>query len=315
MNELRKHYFLDRWVIVSKDRASRPHNLEVREVNIRQKTCPLDRETLDMPIVDKIGEPWTVASILNKYPALTTDVPLDVEDGFFETKGAYGSHEVIIDHYLHKNLEDFSDEHITNLIEIYARRTKYHMGNDKIQYVSVFRNSGADAGASIAHPHSQLVALPVVPRQIYRERGKLDEYFKMHGENAFDTIYREEKNGPRMLFETLNFFVIAPFASIFQGETWIISKQNVRTLFELSKEQKQDLALTLKKTIKGIQKVFPGVSYNFAVHQAPRGRDFRLHLEIMPRLNKFAGFELSNDMYMNTLPPENYAQEFREAIK
>ncbi|MBR9689789.1 MAG: galactose-1-phosphate uridylyltransferase [Candidatus Altiarchaeota archaeon] len=313
MNELRKHYFLDRWVVVSSERANRPEQIE--ETHIQQKSCPFDRKNLKSPIFHKVGDPWEIAVIPNKFPAVDPQVSLSNRTGFLQSKGGFGMHEVVIDHPEHIKFQDFSDKHVTNLMGVYAQRTKAHMSDKRIEYVSVFRNEGAAAGASIAHPHSQILALPIVPRMIERERGKQDEYIHMFGENPFDKIYREEKRSPRFLFENSNFFAIAPFASVFPGETWIIAKRHVRTLFELTRDELSDFALALKKSIATLTRVFPGVSYNWGIHQAPRGRDFRLHLEIYPRLTKFAGFELSNDIYINTVPPESYAKEFREAVK
>jgi len=312
VNELRKHYFLDRWVIIAKDRQKRPHDLEIKEVHIRQKHCPFDRDTLNVPILEHINDPWVIAVINNKFPALSPDSPLNIENDFLTSMGGFGHHEVIIDHYLHKGLDEFSDEHMALLMDTYALRTKYHLRDEKIKYVSIFRNNGAEAGASISHPHSQLMALPVVPRAIYREMDKMDEYFSMHGEHIFDAIYREEKNGPRMLSENQGFYLIAPYASVFGGEMWVIPKRQVRTLFELNKEEKYDLGRSIRKAIWGMQKIYPGAPYNLVVHQAPKGRDFRLHLEIFPRLNSLAGFELGNDMYINQMPTEVYAKEFRE---
>jgi UDPglucose--hexose-1-phosphate uridylyltransferase len=115
-----------------------------------------------------------------------------------------------------------------------------------------------------------------------------------------------------MLCENHNFFAIAPFASIFPGETWIVPRRHVRTIFELSDNELWDLARIMLLSVKVLRKIFPGVSYNLVLHQAPKGKDFHLHFEIYPRLSEFSGFELGNEMYVNHIFPEAYANEFRK---
>jgi UDPglucose--hexose-1-phosphate uridylyltransferase len=283
---------------------------------MRQSICPFCPDKLQSPILYKVGEPWRIAVIPNKYPAVDHDAAPRTREGFFQSTSGFGFHEVIIDHPEHVRFDELTEEHLQDLLGVYAQRTKTHMADDRIKYVSIFRNDGAVSGASIAHIHSQVVALPVVPRTIYKERAKIDEYLHMFGECPFEMIYKEEKKeGRRFLMENQTFFAVAPFASVFPGETWIIAKRHVRSLPDLGKRELEDLASVLKTSIGAIVKLFPGVPYNMVVHQAPRGRDFHFHIEIYPRLTKFGGFELANDMYINILLPETFANDFRKVIK
>lgn len=257
-----------------------------------------------------------MAVIPNKYPAVDSDATIRTQDGFFQSTSGFGYHEVVIDHPKHLRFEQLTEEHLADLLGVYAQRTKVHMADNRIKYVSIFRNDGAVAGASIAHIHSQIMALPVVPRTIYKERGKIDEYRHMFGECPFEAIYTKEKEeGTRFLTENKGFFAVAPFASVFPGETWIVSRRHVKSLTDLKKTEIEDLAAVLKKSVTGITKLFPGVPYNMAIHQAPRGRDFHFHVEIYPRLSKFGGFELANDMYINVLKPETFANDFRKVTR
>lgn len=315
MNELRRHYFLDQWVIVSSDRSKRPSQLEIEERHVRQAHCPFCPDNLKSPVLARVGEPWRIAVIPNKFPALDSGVGMWERDDFLKRRAGFGRHEVIIDHPGHERLEDFSEEHLADLLRVFAERTRTHMSDDRIRYVSIFRNSGAAAGASIAHPHSQLIALPVVPGAVAEERGKLDEFFHLFGECPFSAIHRHEKEeGERLLLEGRHCFALAPFASVTPGETWLVPQRHVRTLFELSDAEVEALARMLRRTMVTLMDIFPRVPYNLMVHQAPRGRDFHLHLEIRPRLGRLAGFELANDMFINTFPPEAYANEFRRRV-
>jgi UDPglucose--hexose-1-phosphate uridylyltransferase len=316
VNELRKHYFLERWVVVSSGRAGRPETQEIEEKHIHRATCPFCPRTLDSPVLHHVGDPWRIAVIPNKFPALDTGAQLTERDGLLQRKSGFGYHEVVIDHPEHVPFERFTAEHVAELLGVYAQRTRAHLNDERIEYVSVFRNDGVAAGASIAHPHSQVLALPVVPVQVHRERGKMDEHAHLFGECPFERIYRTEREqGLRILFENRNAYVLAPFASVFPAETWVVPKGHVRTLFELGEDQFRDLAGALLTSVRTLKKLFPGLPYNMAVHQAPRGRDFHLHIEIYPRLTDFGGFELANDTYINVLPPERYANDFREALR
>ena len=316
MNEVRKHYFLDRWVITSSERGKRPFDFEIREVNIQKRNCPFCPRSLTQPLFYKVGNPWRIAVIPNKFPCVSNENKVFRKKDFFESFPAIGFHEIIIESSEHdEKFENFSAAHITEILDVFSQRTKSHMSNEKVQYVSIFKNKGALAGASIAHPHSQIIALPVVPRLIESERRKMEEYSSMFGECIFNKIYKEEKKeGKRILTESSRFYSLAPYSSIFSGETWILPKRHVRTLFELTSDEKQELAEMLKKVLRTLTKLFPGLPYNMAIHQAPKNRDFHLHIEIYPRLSHFAGFELSNDMYINSFPPEEFAELFRREI-
>lgn len=303
-------------MIVSSGRSKRPANFNIKEVHMRQGECPFCPDKLQSPILYKVGDPWRIAVIPNKYPAVDHDASPRTQDGFFQSTSGFGYHEVVIDHNEHVRFDRISDDHMADLMGVYAQRTKAHLADERIKYVSIFRNDGAVAGASIAHVHSQIIALPVVPRTVYKERGKIDEYKHMFGECPFEAIYDKEKEeGTRFLMENESFFAVAPFASVFPGETWIVAKRHTHAFPDLKKGELADLAHVLKSSIKGIVKLFPGVPYNIAVHQAPRGRDFHFHIEVYPRLTKFGGFELANDMYINVLRPEVFADDFRRVMR
>ncbi len=314
MNDVRKHYFLDRWVITSSNRGKRPFDFEIREVNIQKRNCPFCPGGLNQPIFYKIGEPWRIAVIPNKFPCVSNENKVSRRKDFFESFPAVGFHEVVIENSEHKvKFEDFSEKHIKDILDVFSQRTKSHMSDKSVQYVSIFKNKGALAGASIAHSHSQIIALPVVPRLIESERRKMEEYSSMFGECIFEKIYKEEKKeGKRILIDSQKFYALAPYSSVFVGETWILPKRHVRTLFELTSTETQDLAKILKQVLQTLDKIFPGLPYNLAIHQAPKNRDFHLHFEIYPRISNFAGFELSNDMYINSFPPEEFTEEFRK---
>ena len=214
----------------------------------------------------------------------------------------------------HREFHNFTNEQALLVVRAYIERTKAHLSDGRIKYVSIFKNKGVDAGASIVHPHSQIVSLPVVPRLVFREHGKIEEYSHLYGECPFRMIYEKERKTGRIILEGKDFYLLAPYSSVFPGEMWLVPRRHVRTLPELRKDEQEEFASMLVRALRGLNRLFPGVAYNFSIHQAPRGRDFHLHLEIYPRLSKFAGFELGNDMYVNALLPERFAAEFREVM-
>lgn len=313
MNELRRHYFLDKWVVFSSDRLNEVGEVTVEERSIHTSRCPFCPRNLSAPVFYKVGEPWKVAVIPNKFPDFGQENRSTKSTEFFQVQPAVGASEIVIessDH--HKRFEDMSEAEVFDILQVFSQRTKLHMSNEKIKYVSIFKNKGTDSGAKVAHPHSQVVALSVVPYSVDAERKKIEESISLSSECVFERLYREEKKEDRrMLCENHNFFAIAPFASIFPGETWIVPRRHARTIFELSDNEIWDLARIMLMAVKGLRKIFPGVSYNLVLHQAPKGKDFHLHFEIYPRLSEFSGFELGNEMYVNHIFPEAYANEFR----
>ncbi len=318
MNELRKDYLLDRWVIIAKERAKRPKDFVVEERKIHRGICPFCPHSIDMPLLLTLPEkgPWKVAVIPNKYPAVALNFPSKLEaDGLKYHAGASGFHEIVIESPHHdKDLWELPEEHIALYLKALQLRQAIHMANKAIVYTAIFKNRGVAAGESISHAHTQILSTTKVPEKIATELEAFERK-KATESCIFEKIIQEETASERFLFESRRFVAIAPYASVFPGEMWIIAKEHFRDLLELDEKTLGDLAKALKKALTGLNRLFPGVSYNFAFHQAPKGKDFHFHVEIYPRISKHAGLEVGFGLYINVLPPEEFAAAFKEVMK
>jgi len=188
----------------------------------------------------------------------------------------------------------------------------------RFRYIILFQNHGEAAGASLEHPHSQLIALPVVPNQVQEEVDGSKLYWDLKERCIFCDIVRQETaNGARMITETDRFAVVAPYAPRFPFETWILPKRHESHFEEADAPTLQNLAWILRSTMRKIDKVLERPAYNYIVHSAPVQEQslayYHWHFEIIPKLTKVAGFEWGTGFYINPTPPEEAARFLREA--
>jgi UDPglucose--hexose-1-phosphate uridylyltransferase len=188
----------------------------------------------------------------------------------------------------------------------------------RFQYVLVFKNHGVAAGASLAHPHSQLIALPILPRRVREEIDGARSYFNYKDRCVFCDIIRQElQQRKRVIDENEAFVSIAPFASSFPFETWILPKVHHPNFAFMEPFPYQEAAQILQDTLKRLNQVLTDPPYNYIIHSSPfpdRERDFyHWHIEITPKLTKMAGFEMGTGFFINPTPPEEAAGYLREA--
>ena len=253
------------------------------------------------PEVLSYHEPWTLRVVPNKYPAI----------GIQADPKIVGAHEVIIE----------SAEHAASLGEqlFHAVRDRilYWRQNAGIRYVQFFKNSGEAAGASMEHPHSQLMALPMVPKRVQEELSGAKQYWNHHGRCFFcDLLEQERQEGERLIFETDQFEAIAPWAPRFGFETWILPKAHL-SHFENTEVQKLDSLLAALRIVLGkLDEAAGRPAYNLLMHSAPVHEPalthYHWHLEILPRITGVAGFEWATGCYINMMEPEEYARLLRD---
>jgi UDPglucose--hexose-1-phosphate uridylyltransferase len=340
-NELRKDYLLDRWVVIATERGRRPTDFAKQE---RQKAkaaiCPLcpGNEHMTPPAIlvylksekgvrksaDENGfrhKDWLVRCIPNLYPAFTPPKE-ESSYGTISVKGrlspAVGHHEVLIESPMHD--EHPSDAEIPQLIHVvnaYIDRLRVLSEKPYVKYVSIFRNHGLEAGASLSHAHSQIIATPSIPRILEEELVASRKFHKKHGKCVFCHILKEETHGPRFIFENEHFVAFAPWASVHPMEFWIIPKKHEATLLGMEKSEVKAFAETLKACLSALKMLANDPPYNYGFHLAINkdSREYyHWHLEVYPKLAIWAGFEKSTGMYINTVTPEVAAQSLKEAI-
>lgn len=315
MNELRKDYLLDRWVIIASGRSKRPQLVEGQAPagEGKKKTCffcPGSEHTTPPEIsrVSVDGQ-WIIRVFPNKYPALTLEEGDRVEGESYTMRPAYGSHEVIVESSRHDaDLADLSVSHLMKVFDVYQERINALQEVEGIKYVLVFKNKGAEGGASLEHTHTQVTALPVVPPLVKREL----EAVKKSGGCPFCEILSRELGSGRRVFEDEHVAVFTPYASRFPYEVWLMPKEHRKTLGELTGEEKESMADALKKLLTKINSGFS--AYNFYMHVAPKDDDLHFHIELFPKSSRWAGFEYGSDIIINTTTPEYAAEYYREAF-
>jgi len=308
MNELRKDYLLDRWVLIAANRSKRPQDFMVKKKPKEKPKicffCP-GNEHLTPQELDRIskGKGWIVRAFQNMYPATSLDFPR-----------AYGSHEVIVETDDHdKNLQDLEVSHIQKILEMYCRRIEANRKVKRINFVLIFKNHGEEAGTSLIHEHTQLISTEKIPTLIENEVKEYSKYAAKNKSCAYCDIIKEEMRSERKVYENEHIACFVPYASRFPFETWIFPKKHAKNLTDLSDKEKYSLAESLKILLKKLDAKFNDPPYNFYLHPAPfNAKDFHFHIEICPRLTRLAGFELGTDVVINIMPPEVAANELRK---
>jgi len=328
MPELRKDPIVGRWVIIATERGKRPSDFVSEKKEPGDRFCALcaGNEAKTPPEVYALrpeGSPpntpgWRLRVVKNKFPALIADERLEqTSTGVFEWMSGVGDHEVIIETPRHNiRLFDLAVEEVTDVIWAYRERMRALKQDARFRFVMVFKNHGAAAGASLEHSHSQLVALPIVPKRVFEEMEGARTYHADHHQCIFcDIIKQEIAAEARIIEEKDGVVAIAPFASRFPFETWIIPQGHSPSFEEM--EDYHGLAHVLRGVLRRMDRVLNDPPFNFVIHTSPFGESanayYHWHLEIMPRVTKVAGFEWGTGFYINPTPPEEAAAYLREA--
>ena len=330
MPELRKDPITGRWVIIATDRAKRPTDFIRQPVPpASARICPFDygNEHKTPPEVlafrngsgrDEAG--WRVRVVPNKFPVLGIEGSLDRQgEGMYDKMNGIGAHEVIIETPDHAaTLGDLSEKQIEEVLWAYKDRVLDLKKDRRFRYILLFRNHGEAAGASLEHPHSQLIALPVVPGLVKEEIDGAKQFYDFKERCIFCDIIREEtRAGSRLVTETDRFTVVEPYAARFPFETWLLPKRHESHFEDTDAPTLANLAWILRATIRKLDQVLERPAYNFVVHSAPVQEPplayYHWHLEFIPKLTKGAGFEWGSGFYINPTPPEESAKFLREA--
>ena len=341
-NDLRKDYLLNRWVVIATERSRRPTDFGKQKTEVAQAAvCPMcvGNENLTPPAsllylkengeVNVSQDPlsgerpknWLIRVIPNLYPAFSSPKQPQDQEQIMKSESfgyAIGDHEVIIESPNHD--EDPADAELPQLelvINSYIDRFKELSAKPYIKYVSIFRNFGKEAGASLSHAHSQIIATPFIPTIIQEELDSSKAHYNKDGKCIFCQIIDKESKGPRSIYENANFVVFAPYASILPMEFWIIPKKHASNTLELDDIEVASFAKTLKLSLKALKEKVNDPPYNYSIHLAidKEAKDYyHWHLEVYPKLSIWAGFEISTGTYINTVPPETAAESLKKAI-
>jgi UDPglucose--hexose-1-phosphate uridylyltransferase len=238
-----------------------------------------------------------------------------------------GANEVFVETPDHEgSFFQMDDNQIEELLWAYRDRILDLQKDGRLRYTLIFKNYGLEAGALLRHPHSQLIALPIVPKVVTEELEGAKRYYRIKERCVFCDIARQEiEQGIRLVAQNKHFLTFAPFAPRFPFETWILPKRHESCFTRITREEMMELVRILKMTLRAIAQSLGDPAYNFLLHIAPNSPPqeegggfvdefFHWHLEIMPRLIRVAGFEWGSGLYFNPNSPEESASKLREAL-
>jgi len=331
MPELRKNPITGEWVIISPKRNKRAFDF-ISKTKWKEVTecCLCEGHESETPpevfsLRKKGTKPntpgWWIRVVPNKYPALQIKGKPDVERmGIYTMMKGTGVHEIIIETPEHKeDLFSLGNKRIRQVIQVYRDRIVKLTQIPYIKYVLVFKNQGEEAGASLRHSHSQIIATPMVPKKVQKELRGAKRYYELDKRCIFcDIIAQELTLQKRVILENKMFLAFTPYASCSPYEICILSKEHGFIFQEITQDQLTYLTQILKDTIKTMNKTLCNPSYNYFLHLPPLKRDFlkyyHFHLGIIPRLTKLAGFEWGTGYYINPVSPEEAASKLRGKI-
>jgi UDPglucose--hexose-1-phosphate uridylyltransferase len=329
--ELRKDSIIGRWVIISTERGKRPTDFVRESVQIKGTGfCPfcMGNESKTPPEVLAYGRNgggrdtpgWTVRVVPNKFPALGIEGDLDRQgEGLFDKMNGVGAHEVIVETPDHQQtLATLPEKNIESVLWAYRDRILDLKNDKRFRYILLFKNHGEAAGASLEHTHSQLIALPIVPKRVREEVDSAHRYFNDKERCIFCDMIRQEMQAKvRVIVENDHFVAIAPYAPRFPFETWILPKQHSSSFENNQSPIYISLAGIMKNILLRLDAVLERPAYNFVIHTSPIGEEinehYHWHIEMMPKLTKVAGFEWGTGFYICPTPPEESARFLREA--
>ncbi len=341
-NELRKDYLLDRWVVIATARGKRPTDFaKQRTEPAKTSTCPLcpGNEHMTPPAVlvyephnggikkeketgDARSKNWLLRCIPNMFPAFAP--PVNPDDATHIIKSSFladaiGDHEVLIESANHTDHPaDAPLQQVRYVVDAYKDRLTALAQKPYVKYVQFFRNHGVEAGASLSHAHSQIVATPFVPSIPAQEKLASQAYFASHGTCPYCDTLKAELQSPRAILNGEHFGVFTPYASVNPMEFWIIPKRHAANFLDLTDAEAEELAATLKTTLKALKDLLNDPPYNYGIHLFLNPQDqqsYHWHLEVYPKLATWAGFEKSTGIYINTVSPENAAAALKNQIE
>lgn len=318
-SELRFDLISKDWVVIATGRAKRPETFKkerrIKE-EVSKKKCPFcnlgadERPTLSLP---------NTIVVPNKYPAFTPYAKLAkrTEGKFYQAINAVGFHEVVVTKDHKKSIAQFSAEQVKEVMDAYHQRYLELKKEKFVHYVSIFHNHGKEAGASISHPHSQIITTPLVDTDLRKALANSGKYFIKTGKCIYCEMNDwEQQVKKRVVFENEGFLVVCPFSSKAAFEMIISPKKHLAYFEDITEKEKWQLAEALGVALNKLYKGLSDPAYNFYLHTAPcDGRTcpyYHWHWTILPKTATWAGFEIGTRMEISTIEPEKAAEYLRK---
>ncbi|MBI3420609.1 MAG: DUF4921 family protein [Candidatus Sungbacteria bacterium] len=329
VSELRQDLVTGDWVVIATGRAKRPGDfLKQKRAPFTQPkaTCPFEKllpKALAVYAADgqHREKDWWVQAVSNKYPAFNKGICAVVNNvGPYQWAEGAGFHEVVITREHDRPFARMTREEVSLVLRVYQERFCAMEADGCVKYISIFHNHGRLSGASIAHPHSQIIAIPVVPPDVVTSLRGATEYFKKEHACAHCVIIKYElQKRQRIVYENKNFIALAPYASRTAFEMRIFPKAHRAHFEQITSDERDGLADTLRATLCKLAKGLGNPDYNFFIHTAPtKDHDafalYHWHIEILPKTAIWAGFEIGTGIEISTIAPET-AAAFLQKVK
>lgn len=322
LNEFRRDLVSGEWVLFATGRAKHLPLPEEDKQYSSKTSCPFEdlSKSSNVPVwFYPDPKNWRIAVFKNKFPAVKQDINGQSHTrGPFEIHEAVGTHDLFIYKDHDKHLSDFSVDEIVEVIRAYKRRYKEILDTEsQTRYILIFHNSGKEAGASIHHPHSQIISTPILPPDVSRSISGAHRFFEEHKKNAYDVLLQwEMESGNRIICQNDKFVALCPFASKYPYEVRIFTKNSQPYFEQLPDDFDNELAEVLLPALKKIKKALNNPDFNLLIHTAPiepsHAHDFYCwHIEILPKTKIAGGFEIGTGVDINVVDPDEAADLFR----
>ncbi|MCU0689963.1 MAG: DUF4921 family protein [Polyangiaceae bacterium] len=328
MSELRLNVVTREWVVIAPDRAERPTDHpppSVRAGHVsHDPSCPFcaGNETKTPEELLRVDHPdppgWLVRVVRNKFPVLSSEQhePTPRHAGLMHAVGGYGHHEVIIETPVHNlPIARMKMSELRALLFAYRSRSLVCRRDPRVALVILFKNHGAGAGTSLIHPHSQLIATPVVSYQVRDRIRGMEEHFALYGECVLCRMIADELSAQvRLLHQNRSFVALIPYAALSRYHIWVFPLRHMAWFGDISHDEVDDLADILRTVLGQLYYGLGDPDFNYLIRSAPRvcsPDEFHWYLSIVPRVGQAAGFELGSGIYVNPSLPEQSAAFLR----
>ena len=334
MPELRRDPVVGRWVIISTERSRRPSDFPSRPVRPQGTRpcafCPGQesrtpeeilavRETGSLPN----GPGWQIRVVPNKFPALRIEGEIEpAGEGIYDRMNGIGAHEVIIETPDHMAaMGALPEAHLAAVLEVWRQRMIDLQKDSRFEYVSVFKNHGEAAGASLEHPHSQLIATPIVPMMVEQELEGALRHFRIKKRCIWCDVIRQEmragtRRSGRLVLAEEGMVALCPYAPRFPFETWILPEVHRSSFEDAEGVDPPAMARLLREVLQRMDRLLGAPAWNLSLHSAPLKTPtldhFHWHVELIPKLTQVAGFEWGTGFFINPTPPEEAAKYLRD---
>ena len=333
MSEIRLDRVYNRYVLIAPERLYRPNQgcYEHKQTS-SVMTCPFCEGNEDLTpheiFAMRDNQPnehsWRTRVVPNLYKAVQIELgDISKRDGIFESIPGVGAHEILIDSPCHEcDIYALDTSSIENWLRTMIIRIEDLKNDTRLIHLSIFKNVGVNAGATQEHPHTQLLALPIMPKaeMAFLERNL--HYYQTHGRGLIeDIIHNELLSDKRVVARHGNFVAFCPFASAYPFEMMIAPTTNISTLSRCSRKDVTDLSVLIKRVFERLNKQLGSFAYNLSFKLAPLNKNFenesymsyldqnyRFILRITPRIYNVGGFEISTGMSINSVVPEECAK-------